>query len=151
MNKLLLLALSTTLGCATTSARVRPVAAECPIADWSLAAAERDFDEARTQTLLARLEAATRTEQARYDADPSDPQIGLAVAALARESHDTSMVSADAGRLAVRLRQLDCAVRAGRFGAQPRLPAALYQDILAEVEHQEGALRAMQSSIKNQK
>ena len=105
----------------------------CSIAEvkWDAASQGTSYDHATTAELLRRLSVAAEADRAAFAAGQPT---GASLGALALETQTSSppLVSAELYELALRLRQLDCAVQRGSYARQPQTADKLYSQILTE-------------------
>jgi hypothetical protein len=126
------------VGCAETPKDPRvPSVGMCSIAEMAWPAAPRDFDRARTLEAVGSLENIAKADRTRYNTG-SRADVGGQLDELYRQPASTAFVSHGVAELAVRLRQLDCAVQRGRFNDGKA--DALYAQILAELEAEQHTL-----------
>jgi hypothetical protein len=115
---------------------VRGGSCSLDVVDWP--AAERDFNRARSAELAALLEAAARADLTAYQADPATRGLGAELTSINRGVPRDSyqFVAHDVASLALRLRQLDCALLGGALRAEPATAARRYQSIIEELAEQ---------------
>src|SRR5262249_8353217 len=102
----------------------------CGITEPRWAAADRDFDRRTTLDAIVALTSAARTDLDKLKAGARG-DVGGAIDELYNKPASTAFISHGVAELATRLRQLDCAVRAGKL--QPAQAEATYGKILAEL------------------
>jgi hypothetical protein len=118
-------------GCATTSAAGGGGGGGyCSIGEPAWASAARDFDRATTLEIIAGLRAAAESDRTRARTGQR-AEVGAELDELARHHTTSAFISHGTAELATRLRQLDCAVRAGRV--EPDRSGELYARILGEL------------------
>ncbi|HZS41693.1 MAG TPA: hypothetical protein VFF06_32910 [Polyangia bacterium] len=115
---------------------VRGGSCSLDVVDWP--AAERDFNRARSAELAAKLEAAARADQQAFAADPATRALGAELTAINRGVPRDSyqFVAHDVASLALRLRQLDCALLGGALRSEPDTAQRRYQSIIQELTEQ---------------
>jgi hypothetical protein len=115
--------------------RTEVVKAACPLDSVDWPAAEKDFDRARTVELASRLEAAARADEEAYRTDPATRSLGAQLTAIGRDASrgGSTFVSHDLAALALRLRQLDCALLGGALHGEPETASKRYESIIREL------------------
>jgi hypothetical protein len=121
-------------GCAadaTGPSRVVSLAA-CRIAPLDFPSAVRDFDRGRSTQLLSEVEKIARADRQALAEGAAETRLGRGLESLGGDGRG-AFVAHDVAELAVRLRQLDCAVLAGGLRA-PGEADRRYDRLLAEIE-----------------
>lgn len=138
MKRILLLAVVTAAGCATTTSPGKEVRSGgsllCGISQPAWPSADRDFDRRTTLEVLAGLESAAHTDRSGLHAG-TKAQVGEALDQMsARPDSSRAFISSGAAELAVQLRQLDCAVKSGviSFATADQRYGQILADVAAE-------------------
>ena len=128
------------VGCAATGPGGSTTAANvgwCTIAEPAFAHAPRDFDRAATLEVIAGLRAAADADRVRLRTGAKN-EVGSELDEFFRNHRSQAFISHGTGELGTRLRQLDCAVRAGRITTEKS--EELYGQILAELASEQAVL-----------
>ena len=122
------------VGCAGEQ---HPGGGMCALADFAWPQAARDFDRSSTLELEATLEKLASEDAVR--ARTGDvAQVGASLDELYKRSPPSGFIGHGVASIAIRLRQLDCGVRAGRIA--PAQSQALYDSIAADLRGEHAAL-----------
>ena len=137
MKRILVLALFGT-ACATSGGAMRNSSAmACGIAQQPWPAASRDFDRSRSVAVIGSLKQIAAADRDHLKMGQKS-DVGDSLDNLYREGGSGGFVSSGVAELGNRLRQLDCAVRAGRMNAAEAAP--LYDQILGELTAERSTL-----------
>lgn len=128
-----------TLGCASTtgSARSDAPVGSCHLADIGWSAAPDHFDQGRTSDAATKLKSVAQADREAYASGHDGNAVGSKLGELAAEVPSGVFVSSKVADLAVRLRQLDCAIQRGTFKDRADQADRLYAEILTELSSEQ--------------
>jgi hypothetical protein len=127
--------------CATSGAASQPTAAareSCSIVETNWPAGQEDFDKPRTSELARQLAEIARADREALRAD-HNTKVGARLSALDHAAANGRFVSQPVAGLAVRLRQLECAVERGTLRT-PELIDKRYEQLLSDLESEQKVL-----------
>lgn len=109
----------------------------CSLADPSWNGAARDFDRGATLEVIGSLRQVAAADQHRAKVG-ARADVGVELDELLKRPAPSGFIARGVAQLGVRLRQLDCAVRAGRMA--PERANELYAQIINELVGEQAAL-----------
>jgi hypothetical protein len=109
----------------------------CSMTEPSWNGAARDFDRGATLEVIGSLRQVAAADQHRAKVG-ARADVGVELDELLKRPAPSGFIARGVAQLGVRLRQLDCAVRAGRVNGERA--NALYAQILAELTGEQAAL-----------
>ncbi len=123
------------LGCGSTTGAARSDAplGSCQLADIGWSSAPDHFDKGRTNGAAAKLQSVAQADREAYAGAHDGTQVGSKLGELAAEVPSGVFVSSKVADLAIRLRQLDCAIQRGTFKSRVDEADRLYGQILSEL------------------
>ena len=126
--------------CGTSGSAVQPTpaAGSCSIVETTWPAGQEDFDKNRTSELARQLAEIARADREALRADHAT-KVGARLIALDREAATSRFISQPVAGLAVRLRQLECAIERGTLRT-PQVIDKRYEQLLSDLESEQKVL-----------